>query len=245
MGCTHSKQVAPASSETPSTPSIRPTANVGSVEAPTALDQVIEAKEKVEYVADAASTLVSAACAILAAAPPDVVDMLAAGVAGAMSTAARYTAENAPGLASFLGQLCGCATDLLGAIAPAIPFGGVAAAVIGLVAEQGAAYAQAFQAAHALRQTIADRRTTIEEFTRSASLAAKHSSLVGHASEALRNAVALLAESYAQTGPTKLRKEVFKFFTAKGGLQALQDAAAQIEVRSREGSWTRTTRTNF
>ena len=245
MGCTHSKQVAPA----PSPPSTRSLPVAGSnttvlgtratdverCEAPPALDRVIEAKEKVEYVADAAGTIVSTACAIIDAAPPDVVDALASGVTTAASAAAQYTAENAPGLATFLGQLCGSAVDLLGAIAPAVPFGGVAAAVIGLIAEQGAAYAQAYQAAHALRQTIADRRTTIEEFARSASLAAKHSGLVGHAAQALRDAVALLAESYAQSGHTKLRKEVFKFFTAKGGLQALQDAAAQIEVRSRVG----------
>jgi len=194
----------------------------------------MEAKERAEYVADAAGAVVSNAATVLASAPPGLVDLLAAGSATAASSgfaAAQYTSANAPVIATFLGQLCGTAADLLGAIAPAIPFGGVAAAALGLVAEQGAAYAEAFQAAHALRQTIAERRTTIEAFAGSSALAAKHANLVGHAAVALRDAVNLLVTSYPGSRKKTLRAEAWKFFTAKGGLRSLQDAAGAINVR--------------
>lgn len=192
--------------------------------ASTGVDRVADAKERAEYVGGAASGAIDVAQAILAAAPPGIADSLA-------SAAAEYTAANAPGLAAFIGQLCGTAADLLGAIAPAIPFGGVAAAAFGKALEQGEAYALALQAARDLRKAIADRRPTIEEFAGQASLAAKHASLVGRAAQALRDAVALLAKSYAEGGRSSLRAEVWKFFTAKGGLTALQDAASGINVR--------------
>lgn len=245
MGCARSVPVSPSPAVhvDDAKPTLRGDATAGDAsasapdadarsQAPMAMDRVVEAMTSAEYVTDTASTIVSNASSILEAAPPGIADSLASGVAtgavAAASAAMQFTAENAPAIATFLGQLCGSAADLLSAIAPAIPFGGVAAAALGLVAEQGAAYAQAFQAAHALRQTIADRRSTIEEFAGSAGLAAKHASLVGHAAQALRDAVGLLTASYS--GPKKLRSEVFKFFTAKGGLQALQEATAAIQV---------------
>lgn len=199
--------------------------------APTALDRIEDAKESAEFVGGAANKALTDAQDIIAAAPPGVADSLAAGASSLAAAAAQYTAANAPGLTVFIGQLCGAAADLLGAIAPAIPFGGVAVAVFGKALEQGEAYALAIRAARDLKQVIADRCPTIEKFAGQVSLAAENASLMGHAAQALRDAVALLAKSYAEGGRSSLRSEVWKFFTAKGGLQALLDAAAAIDVR--------------
>ena len=202
-------------------------------EAPTAIDRVTDAKERVEYVADAAATAVNTAQAILAELPPDVSDSLAEGATGILASAGQVAVANAPKVAAFLGSLCGTAADLLGAIAPAIPFAGAAAAALSKALEQGEAYAQAFKAVHDLRQTIQVRRPTIERFVGEASLAAQHAALVGQAAQALRDAVQLLVKSFS--GCSTLRSEVFKFFTAKGRLQALQDAAGAINVRCGDG----------
>lgn len=226
--------ITPGSSPTPGTAPISSATSAAAdvadrrCEAPTAFDRVLEVKDKTEYVAGAAGTFVNTAQGIISAAPRGLVDSFATGAASAAASAADYSAANAPRLAAFLGILCGTAADLLGAIAPAIPFGGVAAAVLGKALEQGAAYAQAIQAAHDLRQVIADRRSTIEMFAGEASLAQIHASLVGHAAQTLRDAVALLVQSYS--GPTQLRSEVCKFFTARGRLQALLDAASGLKV---------------
>ena len=253
MGCASSKlaSVAPASSAVPHSPDrvtsptlpedsgAPPVPSAGTpaattagtrCEAPSAFDRVMEAKDKEDYIAGAAETAVNTAHSILSAAPPGIVDSLATGAAGAAASAVEFTATNAPGLASFLGSLCGAAADLLGAVAPAIPFGGVAVAVVGKALEQGQAYAQAIVAAQDLRQAIADRRSTIELFAGEASLVQAHAPLVRHAAQTLRDAVALLAKSY--DGKTRLRSEVFKFFTARGGLQALQDASSGLKVRA-------------
>ena len=198
-------------------------------EAPTAIDRVTGATETVEYVADKAATAVNTAQAILAQLPPEVSDSLAASATGLLATAGQVAASNAPQIAAFLGSLCGTAADLLGAIAPAIPFAGAAAAALAKALEQGEAYAQAFKAVHDLRQTIQARRPTIERFVGEASLAAQHAHLVGPAAQALRDAVQLLVQSYSVR--STLRSEVFKFFTAKGRVQTLQDAAGAINVR--------------
>ena len=203
-------------------------------EAPTAFERVMDGAEDVEYVADDASDAVDKATAVLDAAPPGVVDNIAAGASSAAAEAVQYAVDNAPGMADFIGKLCGTAADLLGSIAPAIPFGGIAAAVLGMAAKQGQAYADAMQAARDLQQVIADRRPTIEQFAASAPLARANASLVGHAAQALRDAVALLRDSYSKDrrGGRRLRSEVWKFFTAQGGLKKLQDAATGISVRA-------------
>ena len=158
-------------------------------EAPTAIDRVTDAREWAEFVADAAATAVNTAQDILAQLPPDVSDSLAAGATGVLAAAGQVAVANAPKVAAFLGSLCGTAADLLGAIVPAIPFAGAAAAVLAIALKQGEACAEAFKAVYNLRQTIQVRRPTIERFVGEASLAAQHAALVGHAAQALRDAV--------------------------------------------------------
>jgi hypothetical protein len=168
---------------------------------------VVDATEKAEFVADIAITAASTAQEILAKSPPGIVDDLASGASGVAEAAGQYSAAIAPGLATFIGMLCGTAADLLGAIAPAIPFAGAAVAAFGKLLEQGDAYVQAMQAADALKQTLRNRRPTIEQFAGQAALASQHCSLVGHAAQTLRDAVKLLAKSYSE-GRSSLRKEV-------------------------------------
>lgn len=196
MGCSSSKRIQPdPTSESSRGIPADVTSNADAAphaEAPAVVDRVEQST--LEYVASTASAAVEAAQATLDGAPPGITDLLVQGASSAASAASQFTAQNAPGMAAFIGQLCGTAADLLGAIAPAIPFGGVAAAAFGKALEQGEAFAQAMQAARDLRQTIADRRPTIARFAAQASLARDNASLVGHAAQTLRDAVALLSE---------------------------------------------------
>jgi hypothetical protein len=198
-------------------------------------DRVAGVVDDAELVADNASSAIENTESVLEKLPSSLLDDALAAATDTGGAAVALVQSRAPVLAS----LCSCVANVFGAIAPAVPFAGAAAAVIAVAAEQGAKYIAAAQAAEDLRSCIASDYPTISKFAQSPALAKDHAVLLDRTCKTLREAAELLVKSYnkaAATAPAtlgsrakQLRSEVWKYFVAGTRLETLQGLKADLK----------------
>ena len=224
MGCTGSKAdvavaphnapqtdaaVAPGSARDGPTTALAAATDVAQarVAIPSPVSALVDAKE----FSDKAATVVQAA---LGEVPVAVVQAVA-----------RISRDNAPELTRVLGQLCGGASDVLSALAPAAFIAGPVLVVAQLALDQFSTYADSLVAAEDLRKAILAVRPTIEQFASAPSLAKRNAELMGAACVALLDAVDLVKKLTSQ-GSAKLR--VKRFLLAGADLVRLQGASETL-----------------
>ena len=183
---------------------------------------VVEKAENVVSAVEKAETVVSVAS--------EIVDFANSAVDAASTAAATagmsFVTGQASRVVSFIGALCGGASNLLAAIAPALPIVGAAVSLGAIAVGQVQKYSDALEAVAALRATLRNVTSIIDQFKHPA-LAVPHAELLADTLRTLHDATAFIAKNFAKP---KALKEVANFFCADANLQTLTDARTRLDT---------------